>query len=287
MNTRTVLVIAALVTAAPASAVDILIPGKRFVAKPASVAKFVAKGTFALPAPGSAEDPTQGGALLTIGDTDDIGDIHLELGRFGWKGLGNPAGSKGYRYKGKDDPLYADPNDTCRDVLLRSNVIRAVCRGAIVTITPPLLGEAVVEIELPSAAPTRKYCAAFGGTEKKNTAAAARRVNAPAPARCDGPPRCGPDGFGECPDPFFCAILPPDPTYFCAPTFCGSGPGFPTCGGSCSDGWECKPVEASGTGFCFCSPPAAPCDASCSGFACPGGGVCTFDPGTNACGCAP
>lgn len=275
-----------LLVSTSATGADVPVPGKTFVVKPARVAKFVSKGTFALPVPGSAEDPTQGGAVLTIGDTGDADDMSFHLGRFGWKGLGNPAGSKGYRYRGKQDPLYADADETCREVLLRSNVVRAVCRGAVVTLAPPLLGDGAVEIALPASGPTTTYCARFGGTEKKNDAKAVRRVEAPAPAACTGPPQCGVDGFGECPEAFFCAILPPDPTYFCAPTFCGAGPGFPACGGSCANGWECNPVDAGGTGFCLCSPPAVPCDASCNGFDCPGGGVCTYDPGTLECGCA-
>ncbi len=266
---------------------DIPIPGKVLVVKPQKIVKFASKGTFALPAPGSAEDPTQGGAAIRIVDVSDSQDATYHLGRFGWKGLGNPPGSKGYRYRGKDDPAFPDAADACRSAVLRPDSIKAVCRGSTVALFPPFVGEGAVEISMPATDGSRTYCASFGGTEKKNDASALRRKDAPAPAGCLGPPQCGVDGFGECPDPFFCAILPPDPTYFCAPTFCNGGGSFPTCGGTCSGGWECKPVEAGGTGFCFCSPPAAPCDAACNGFGCPGGGACTFDPGGGGCGCPP
>ena len=53
-----------------------------------------------------------------------------------WKALGNPPGSKGYKYKGA-----ASPGDPCKVVLLKGTVIKAVCKGAGITLTPPFTGD--------------------------------------------------------------------------------------------------------------------------------------------------
>jgi hypothetical protein len=48
--------------------------------------------------------------------------INLPSGQ--WTGLGNPAGSKGYKYKGAG--AGADP---CKTVLIKEKVIKATCKG--------------------------------------------------------------------------------------------------------------------------------------------------------------
>lgn len=102
-----------------------------------------------MPTPGSAEDPTIVGAEIKFVDVDGSDTVAYVLGPFGWKGLGSPVGSKGYRYRGKADPSYADPADTCRTVLLKPDRVQAVCKGAKITITPPLAGDGAVEIGFP------------------------------------------------------------------------------------------------------------------------------------------
>lgn len=177
------------VTALAAMAADVPIPAKVTVVKPGKLAKLVSKATtsFPLPAPGSSEDPTLSGAELSFFDTSipGAGSAMFTLDKSGWKGLGKPAGSKGYKYKGKDDVTDPDPKGTCKSVLLKENVIKAVCKGVAVTLTTPFSGTEGVTLGLPagSVASTR-YCAEVGGDEKKNNLKLMKRKDAPAPASC-------------------------------------------------------------------------------------------------------
>lgn len=68
---------------------------------------------------------------------------------------------------------------------------------------------------------------------------------------------CGP-GYGACPPDSECVLFPPGAggTFACVPIFC-SGP-YPTCGGSCSGGRSCVPLDVSGSGFCVCVTPSSP-----------------------------
>lgn len=172
-----------------AIAADVPIPGKVSVVKAGKLAKLVSKATtpFPLPIPGSAEDPTVSGAQLDLFDTDfpGAGSVTFTLDKSGWTGLGNPAGSKGYKYKGKDDVIDPDPKGTCKSVLLKENVIKAVCKGTAVTLTTPFSGTEGVILGLPagSVASTR-YCAEVGGVEVKNDAKLMKRKDAPAPGSC-------------------------------------------------------------------------------------------------------
>lgn len=170
--------------AAPALALDVTIPAKIGAVKPGKLAKVVAKSAtgFALPAPGSAEDPSLGGADLRLFDSalGGAGSVRISLGAAGWSGLGNPAGSKGYKYKGK-----ADPGSPCSAVLIKPKVIKAVCKGAAITLAPPFAGELGVDLAIPAGTTAaRRYCAALGGTTAKNDATQLKRTDAPAPAQC-------------------------------------------------------------------------------------------------------
>src|SRR5262249_42375748 len=92
------------------------------------------------------------------------GDHTFNLAASGWTALGNPPGSKGYKYKG----LSAVPtDDVCKIVLIKPSVIKAVCKGTSLTVpyTPPFQGPAGIAL---SAGTASGYCAEFGGTEKKN-----------------------------------------------------------------------------------------------------------------------
>ena len=170
--------------ALPAAAGDVPIAAKLGMVKPGKLAKVLSKapgGGFTLPAPGGADDPTLGGAELHLFDTALTGgSLSVTLGAAGWKGLGKPAGSKGYKYKGK-----ADPGSPCSVVLLKPTVIKAVCKGAAITLTTPFDGDLAAEIALPAgtAAATR-YCAALGGTAVKNDATQLKRKDAPARGAC-------------------------------------------------------------------------------------------------------
>ena len=151
----------------PAVAAE-LIPGKIMVIKPGKIAKFVSKGTFMLP----AESPTAGGATLHIFDTvpGGAGTATYNLPAASWKGLGNPPGVKGFKYKGSG----------CKVVLIKPTVIKAVCKESVPFVTP-FLGPAGITL---TAGTASAYCAEFGGTEKKNDAKLTKRKDAPPPPQC-------------------------------------------------------------------------------------------------------
>ena len=167
--------------AAPSLASDQLVPGKILIVKPGTLAKAIAKGTFTLPAGGDV--PTTAGGSLEIRDLGDPMNANTySLPSGGWKGLGNPPGSKGYKYKG--DGSVSDP---CKVVLIKTNIVKAVCKGAGVTLdTPVTAPPARVAAKFSSGTGT-SYCAGFGGTEVKNTATILKRKDAPAPGDCFSP----------------------------------------------------------------------------------------------------
>lgn len=193
--TRVLLAALCLGVAAPGVALDIAIPAKVGVIKPGKLAKLVAKSPtgFTLPTAGGAEDPSIGGADLTLFDTDlgGAGTVTVSLGSAGWSGLGNPAGSKGYKYKGKDDP-----GSPCSVVLVKEKVIKAICKGAAVALTPPFSGELAANLAIPSGTATAlRYCAELGGTDLKNDATQLKRKDAPAPTECAEVPDDDFNGF--------------------------------------------------------------------------------------------
>ena len=168
--------------ATPALAADQLIPGKIMIVKPGTLAKVLAKGTFVLPA--GADDPTVAGGSLLIRDLGDpMNAVTYSLPSANWKGLGNPAGSKGFKYKGT-----GSLTDPCKVVLIKTKIVKAVCKGAGVTLTTPVSAQpAVVAVNL-SSGPGTSYCAEFGGTEIKNTTSLMKRKDATTPpSACSSP----------------------------------------------------------------------------------------------------
>ena len=94
----------------------------------------------------------------------------------GWKGLGSPAGSNGYKYKGA-----GTPGDPCKIVILKEKVIKGVCKGSGVTLTPPFAGDVGIVLTVGT---TERYCARFGGDEVRDDATLTKLKNAPAPGAC-------------------------------------------------------------------------------------------------------
>jgi hypothetical protein len=100
---------------------------------------------------------------------------------------------------------------------------------------------------------------------------------------CAPPGPCG-QGGADCPNGFACSPL--NPSAICSPIECGGSPAYPTCGGTCVTGAACQPFKLDASGFtaCVCAIPA-PCDASCGGYACAGGEVCTVQTSPSSCSC--
>jgi hypothetical protein len=159
------------VTIAGAEELDQLLPGASLLVKdgrrgPRLRLRARAKTPFTLPAPPLA--PTVGGVTLEVVDPAG-GTAALALPASGWKGLGRPPGSKGYRYRGTRA-------DDCARARLTPRRVSAFCRTAI---DLPVAGE--VQLLL-TAGGAKRYCARFGGTEKANSARRLERVKAPAAA---------------------------------------------------------------------------------------------------------
>jgi hypothetical protein len=176
--------VAALVTCSVAVATDHVISGKISVIKPLKLGKFTSKSSagFTLPATGGAEDPTLNGAEILMFDSDSPGAgsfTHI-LPAAGWSALGNPPGSKGFKYKGS---LIGD--SVCKVAMIKKGVIKGVCKGAI-PIYPPIDGNAAFIIGVPNGTVSAaiRYCAEFGGTEKKNDTKIFKHKNAAAPGSC-------------------------------------------------------------------------------------------------------
>ena len=153
-----------------------LLPGRIAIIKTGTLAKFVAKpdsGAFALP---TANPVTVGGVLRMFDTGAAAGDDAYALPAAGWKGLGNPAGAKGYKYKGA-----GSAGDPCKVVLVKTNVIKAVCKGSGVALTPPFTGDIGIILGIGG---SDRYCARFGGDDVKNDATLTKRKNAPAPGAC-------------------------------------------------------------------------------------------------------
>jgi hypothetical protein len=158
----------------PAGATDYTIAGKIHIIKDAKLNKMVAPGSYTIPTPLGPSDPTVAGGTLTVVDTGDSNGFSTTLAAAGWTGLGNPAGSKGYKYKGA-----GAGSDPCKIVLVKATIIKFVCKDD-QALDPPLAATSAITLALG----TDNYCAEFGGTEVKNVAGLLKRKDAPAPASC-------------------------------------------------------------------------------------------------------
>jgi hypothetical protein len=173
----------AITAAGPAHSADVTIPLTITLIKSTTpIFKFVGKGNpIPFPLPPGTDDPTLGGGTLVFDDTGAPGNsATFTLPAAGWTGLGNPAGSKGFKYKGA-----GTPGDPCKVVLVKTNVIKAVCKSA-GSFTGPASGTVAVTLSL-GVTPTR-YCAECGGTTLKNQAGLFKAKNCPAPPSCTGSP---------------------------------------------------------------------------------------------------
>jgi cysteine-rich repeat protein len=181
--------------AGQARAADNLIPGKITLIKPGSIAKGIFKPTTpaVFPIDGDPTTSLVNPPSLQVFDTTapGAGFVEYDLVAANWQALGNPAGSKGYKYKGAGTP--ADP---CKIVLVKEKVIKFICKGSGVTLAPPTAGSlgAVLTTQ-----PGSRYCGLFGGTSVKNDPTQTKRKDAPAPGECPavpGPAVCG-DGVQQ------------------------------------------------------------------------------------------
>jgi hypothetical protein len=164
----------------PAHATDNLVPGKILIVKPQKLLKYILKpispAVFPLP-------PGPNSPLIIVWKWwirwFNVW-FHFTFITSQWKGLGNPPGSKGYKYKGA-----GTLSDPCKVVLLKPKIIKAICKGPTVTPDPPHPGS--IPVQLGADDLSYRYCAEFGGTETKNDPGGLKRKDAPAPALCASP----------------------------------------------------------------------------------------------------
>jgi hypothetical protein len=171
------------------------IPGTKLVVSdpPTKPAKrrisLVAKSALIeAPTPG-ADDPTELGGVLRVANPqsgDD--DARFPLSAAGWKGLGKPAGAKGYKYS---DPRR--DSGPCTSVTVKQGKsVKATCKGAAIpfTLDEPTQDALGVSLTLGNDA---TQCMEFGGIVQKDRPAIGKKAgvfqakNAPAPARCPLP----------------------------------------------------------------------------------------------------
>jgi hypothetical protein len=156
-------------------------PGKILIVKGGKLAKFISKPvtgtTFALPNP-ALNDPTVEGATLQFQELGGDGAaISANLPALGWKALGNPPGSKGYKYKGA-----GTPSDPCKAVLVKEKIVKGICKGTAIDMDQPIDG--VVAVSLIVGTDSKAYCTSFGGTEIKNDATLLKRKDSTTGGAC-------------------------------------------------------------------------------------------------------
>lgn len=205
------LVAASLALAGSSWATDVKIPGKLVLIKDGKLAKLVAKpvspAVFPIPIAGGAADPRTHTTQARFFDTARNGSVTDGLTGASWQGLGNPAGSKGYKYTNTGAP----GTGAVKVVILKPKVIKiiAVDDGSI---DGPACGNIGIDLTTGS----DKYCAEFGGVEVKNETGLVKRKDAAAPGACPTPgvaPTCstccgnagflsitGNAGVGDCGD---------------------------------------------------------------------------------------
>ncbi len=179
-----------------ASAADMPIPARTHLLKlfPNSaprtarlLARPLPKGsTFVIPSIGGPSDPTlHGGSLLffKIGVPGDW--THLDLPASRWRALGNPAGSKGFKYVGG-----GSIGDPCRAIHITPKRIKATCRTFRATDRElyllPVAPSPGVGWEMTVG--SDRYCAesstATGADFRKNDSFRMKATRAVAPAGC-------------------------------------------------------------------------------------------------------
>jgi hypothetical protein len=140
---------------------------------------------IAVPAAGSAGDPSVEGGWLFVENPATGEHDSFALPASGWRGLGRPSGSGGWLYRDRQKA-----NGACSEVAVRADSrISAVCTGSEVglTLDEPSQGSLAVGLAL---GPVLDYCAVFGGDVRNDfgTGASGRgrfsASNVPAPEVC-------------------------------------------------------------------------------------------------------
>ena len=182
-TTRTILLAsaAALLSTASARATDQVVPGSRLTLKVSSNGKeklsFKSKGTFAIPTPGSSDDPAQAGATLELSNPDTGESFTFELPGTHWSAT--PAGTL-LRYR---DSALAESGKV-KLALVSGRSIKISGRRVGITLNEPSQGRLTLVLTSGSF----RYCARFDdGSVMRDQPGAFDAKNAPPPAACPVP----------------------------------------------------------------------------------------------------
>lgn len=146
--------------------------------------------SYVAPVPGSALDPRTplgNGATITVARGTEEQAV-VSLPRAGWRGLGNPAGVKGYAYK---RPL--GDVGPCRRARIKNGLLKAACRGAGIGFSLDEPSQGALGVTFVTGPAPVGVCMHFGGSivRDQSTASAAtgifKATRAPAPAQCAVP----------------------------------------------------------------------------------------------------
>ena len=186
--------------------------------------KFVSRGSFNIPSPGSADDPTVSGATVLLTNPVTGGSFTFHLPAAHW---GLTSKKKAYRYR---DSALAEP-DTVRSALIGTTVIRVAARRTGIAMNTPSQGALGVVVTSGSA----EYCARFdyGSIVRDQPGRFAAR-DAPAPSACPPPPTT--TTITSPPTTTTTTTTSSITTTTAAPTCAGTAP---LCMGTCPPGHTC------------------------------------------------
>jgi len=180
--------------------------------KPLKLYKIVSKPTLLFPLP--TTDLTATGGLVTVTANGESLTCNLAAqaynGTEGWKGLGSPAGSTGWKYTNNLAPGGGIAG-ACKLVLIKEKVIKVLAKGTggLVVLGPELNSDVGMQLD----AGSDGYCALATPPHSKEVAGSLLKMkDEPAPGDC-GP-------FRPCADT------------------------YPTCNGTCPPDTECRDVGA-------------------------------------------
>jgi len=97
-----------------------------------------------------------------------------------WKALGNPPGSQGFRLT----PGPFSPASPCKTALIKTEVVKALCKWDIASSFFPVEGDAIAYLQVTGSSASKLYCSRFGGIPVRNDTRGFVRKDAPAPSAC-------------------------------------------------------------------------------------------------------
>lgn len=220
--------LALLTLAGAAHAADQLTPGKKLDVRAGGKESvhFSAKGSFTLPAPGSADDPTHGGATFQLVNPTTGESFTFTLPDRRWS-----VSPKGTAYRYRDFTL-SEP-DRVVSAFIGGRSLKVVVKKTGITLDEP--AQAALAIVLASGAV--RYCARFDdGSIVKDAPGRFTAKNAVAPTACYGSITTTTTASSTLPVVTSTTAGGPTTTTTLAP--CGGV--FPSCAGSCPLGFSCS-----------------------------------------------